>query len=90
MIQAKARMADGRVMILLGLSQGNIDRLKQQQPIHVDPQVLLSVQPGDVIGAITIIYGKTEADMAKMLKDGGMIGTDTIVHAVPKGSRNPT
>jgi hypothetical protein len=90
MIQAKATMPDGRVLILLGLSQGNIDRLKAGRPLHVDPQVLLSVQPGDVIGGITIIYGETEGAIAQLLHDGGMIDRDTVVHAIPKGSGTPT
>jgi hypothetical protein len=90
MIQAKATMADGRVLILLGLSQGNIDRLQQDKPLFVDTQVLLSVQPGEVLGGISIIYGKTEGDIARMLQEGGMLGPETVIHAIPKGSTTPT
>lgn len=90
MIQALATMADGRVLILLGLSQGNIDRLRQGQPLHVDPTVLLGLKPTDVIGGIAILYGETEGAIARALEEAGVITDTTVVKPIPKGSRNPT
>lgn len=90
MIQALATMGDGRTLIMLGLSQGNIDRLQQNRPLHVDPAVLLGLKPTDVIGGIVIFYGKTEGDIAKMLDERGLISQETEVKAIPKGSKTPT
>jgi hypothetical protein len=84
MIQLKAALADGRVLIVLGLSRENIRRLQDGQPIHVDPEVLLGVQPGERIGAIMLFAGETEASMAQMLTEGGLIGQQTTVHTVPR------
>lgn len=84
MLQAKAVMPDGRVMIVLGLSAENIRRLQAGQPIRVDPAVLLSVKPTEVIGAITIFAGESEGTMARLLQDGGLIDKDTTVHALPR------
>lgn len=90
MIQARATMGDGRILIVLGLSQGNLDRLQQEKPIYIETDGLLQVKPGEVIGAITIFYGKTEGDMAKMLQVAGLLDKSTVIHAVPKGSGTPT
>jgi hypothetical protein len=90
MIQARAQMPDGRIMLLFGLSQGNLDRLKQNKPIYIQTPGLLNLQPGEAIGAITILYGETEGDIAQMLTEGGLIDDSTVVHAIPKGSTTPT
>lgn len=87
MIQAKAELQDGRILILLGLSAENIRRLQQNEVIRVDPEVLLSVKPGETIGAITIFAGESEASMAKMLQDQGFISDETIVRALPRGPK---
>lgn len=89
MIQALATMGDGRVVIMLGLSQGNIDRLQDNHPLHVDPAVMLGLKPSDVLGGIVIFYGKTEGDIAKALQHSGLITNETEVKTVHKGSRNP-
>jgi hypothetical protein len=88
MIQALATMGDGRLLVLLGLSQGNIDRLKAGKPIWVDPQVLLQVKPTEVIGGIALVYGATEAAIAKDLET--LFGPETEVKTVPRGSTTPT
>jgi len=90
MIQARLALPDGRILILLGLSDGNLARLKDDQPLRVDPAVLLSLQPGEVVGGIVIVYGKTEGDILRKLEDDGLIGPKTLVRSIPKGSTTPT
>ena len=34
MVKATAKMADGRVLIVMGISEGNVDRLKKGDPIY--------------------------------------------------------
>lgn len=90
MIQALATMGDGRTLIMIGLSQGNIDRLQRQQPIHVDPAVVLGLKATDIIGGILIFYGKSEGDITKVLHESGLITDNTVVRPIPRGSRTPT
>ena len=66
MVKAKATGKDGRAIIVLGISQGNVDRLKAGEPIYFDPAPL-RIAPGTPIGAITLFYGKTDADLAQTL-----------------------
>jgi hypothetical protein len=55
-----------RPFIMLGLSDGNIENLKQGMPIRVD----LAEMGGT--GDILIIYGKTESEMVQALQNAGI------------------
>ncbi len=79
-------MADGRVLIVMGISQGNVDRLKHGEPIYFDPAAL-RIPPGTAIGGITLFYSTDEADLVRTLRT--LIGPDTEVIAVPKGDARP-
>jgi hypothetical protein len=86
MVKATATLADGRVLIVMGISQANIDRLKRGEPIYFDP-AQLRIQPGATIGAITMFYGRDEDELARTLKT--LIGPTTEVIVVPRGDDNP-
>jgi hypothetical protein len=61
MIKANATMKDGRNLVILGLSEGNIQKLKLGKPIQVD------LEPFGGTGAVVILYGSTEADITRDL-----------------------
>jgi hypothetical protein len=65
----------GRMLIGLGLSRENINRLTAGQPIIVRGETL-GVPHMD----ITIMFGETEALLAQEIKTAGLIGPDTIIH----------
>lgn len=60
-------------MILLGLTEGNILRLKNGQPIKVSFVSCGVKQPGSV----AIIYGPTYNDLEGQLRQAGLIGKGT-------------
>ena len=64
----KARSGD---VMVFGLSDLNLQELKKGRPITVDLKDL--ALPG---GKVIIFYGKTEVDMMKELKDGGLLLMD--------------
>ena len=65
---------DGRHVIVLGVSRGNVERLMAGKPIHVTGE---SVGVPE-IASILIFFGETEAAMEAELRDAGVI-TDTTV-----------
>jgi hypothetical protein len=86
MIKATARLKDGRVLLVLGLSEGNVQHLKAGQPIYFDIDAL-KLGPEDRLGIVTVFYGETEATMQTSIK--AMIGPETEVITVPKGDPRP-
>lgn len=68
----KAKIGDDS--ILLGLSRENMKRLTMDQPIKVELSEL------GMKGRIFIVWGETEQDIIKQLKEAGLIGPDTIQH----------
>lgn len=62
-----------RPLAIMGLSEGNIERLRNGHPIHAE---LSSFVPG-LPGAIAVFYGKTEADIEAMLREHGLVGPET-------------
>lgn len=62
-----------RPIIVAGLSDGNIQRLKAGQPIKAE----LRSFGVDLPGILTIFHGPTEADMERMFREGGLIGSNT-------------
>jgi len=86
MVKATAKMSDGRVLIVMGISQGNVARLKHGDPIYFDPAAL-RIDPGTTIGGITLFYGETEAELERTLRT--LIGPQTEVIVVPRGDSKP-
>ena len=86
MVKAQAKGRDGRVVIVMGISEDNIVRLKKGEPIYFDPATL-KIAPGTDIGAISLFYGADDAELARTLKT--LIGPATEVIAVPRGDERP-
>lgn len=87
MVKAMARLSDGRVLLVLGISDGNIARLKNGEPIYFDGAAV-KLEPHEVLGAaVTLFYGKDEAELGRTLKT--LIGPETNVIAVPRGDERP-
>ncbi len=72
MIRFKVTDDFGRVSLGFGLSERNIELLKQSKPIHIDLDEM------GLNASIMIMYGKTETDLMETLKP--FIGKDTVVH----------
>jgi hypothetical protein len=61
-IKARLTTEDGRGVLILGLSEGNIQQLKAGKPIMFDASAF------GVDGEVYIMYGKTELDICNELK----------------------
>lgn len=71
MIRASVKSEAGRTMILLGLEEGNVDRLRKGMPIHIHADEL------GFAGEIVIILGKDVTDLTEQLAP--LIGPETSV-----------
>jgi len=87
MLKGFAKMADGRGLIVLGISQVNVDRLQKGEPISFDPGQL-HIVPGTAIGGITLFYGATDAELMRTVKT--LIGPQTEMISVPRGDAKPS
>jgi len=67
MIKFTAKTGDGRDLIMIGLSELNIEKLKQGMPIAIEGKDL-----GMPTLMVSIFYGKTEKDMYNELKAAGI------------------
>ena len=63
MIKFKAKSKDGNTLVGLGLSEGNIKRLKAKQPILIRGTEL------NIDHDISIMYGETEESLKEELKE---------------------
>ncbi len=73
MLKAKATLGDGSSLIIFGLSDRNLELLREGRPIQFDGQKL------GINGQVVILYGRTEADIVKDIQENmGM--------AVPAGT----
>jgi hypothetical protein len=63
MIKARGTKPDGGEFVLLGLSHGNLDRLRNGEPIMFDGR------PYGIPMDVVIMAGETEARIAAMLTD---------------------
>jgi hypothetical protein len=63
MIKFGASGDKGRRLIGLGLSAGNVQRLKEGKPIHLHADEM------GFVGDIVIFYGETEDDMVRQLHE---------------------
>ena len=80
MIKAAAKLSDGSVLLVLGLSGENIRRLQAGDPIAFDI-ASVGLPATERVRQITIFYGATEADCYRQIRS--LISDKTIVHAVP-------
>lgn len=72
MIKLGATLNNGRKLLLLGITEGNVTRLREGKPIHIHCEDLNL--PGV---EIVITLGATEDDLAKQFKP--LIGPQTTV-----------
>lgn len=80
MIKATATMANGRTLLVIGLSFGNLDRFRQQPGdtfIRID-----GADSGGLPIDVMIFSGETEAHLAKLIEP--MIGSDTKINISDK------
>jgi hypothetical protein len=82
MITARATGEDGREIIVLGITKGNIERLQQGQPIDVRAESHPGF-PEKLV--ICIFYGEDERALTEQLKP--LLGEETKVIGVPRGYR---
>lgn len=78
MIQAKATTPDGLTIFIFGLSEANVDRLKNGEFISVDHAKL-----GEQ-GETVIFYGPTELLIKKKLEEAGLLGPNAVVTEDPR------
>ena len=79
MITARATGADGKEIIVLGVTRENLQRLEQGHPIKVSAEKHAGFPPNLVV---VIFYGDTERAIVEQLKP--MIGDATKIIAVPR------
>jgi len=68
-------------VFILGLSQENITRLINGEPIRLRPETHPGVPQG---WDIFILYGQTEGEMIKQLVRGGSVDMDTKIKKDPR------
>lgn len=68
----------GRTLIGLGISAGNVQRLKEGKPIHIHLEELNLPWKADIM----IMYGETEQALADELEE--FISPETVVHKESK------
>lgn len=68
--------ADGKTILLLGLSAANVERLEADDPIRISRESHGVVIPEDLV--ILIMHGDTEAAIEARLRQMGVIGDGTI------------
>lgn len=76
----KASRQGNHPMIIAGLSEDNIRRLKNDQPIKVPLRSFGVSLPGD----LTIVYGETELEIGRRMKEQGLINEDSQGLTDPK------
>lgn len=75
MIKATGVGPNGRPLLVIGLSWGNLDRLRAGP---LDDYIPINGQEMDIPFDVMIISGKTEADMADLMKNA--LTPDAKVH----------
>jgi len=65
MIKALGKTAEGRALIILGLSRANMDKLAKDKPIQIDLAKDLGIEGG---GIVLLVGGETEAAIQAQLE----------------------
>jgi hypothetical protein len=83
MIKAMAAGPDGKTVLVIGLSWGNLDRFRAD-PLntHIRIDGAEMGLPLDII----IMSGRTEAEMGEFMAE--FIGPDTTIHVDPRSARD--
>lgn len=76
MFKAKALLDNGTTLLVMGITAGNVDRLKQGQPIAFNTADL-HIAPGETVSHVTLFYAETEAELARVVRT--LIGPETVV-----------
>ncbi len=71
-----------RLLLILGLTKMNVERLKAGQPIRIRREVHGEGIPQG--WEIMICYGETEQHLYQQFKAQGLMGEDTKVHKDPR------
>ena len=85
MIFAHLNQADGKPLFIFGLSEENLQRLRQGQPITFDMQERAGAEHAPP-GRVLICWGKTEDAIAQewqelfFRKGGSLTGTHVVDH----------
>ena len=69
MIKFSGKNRDGRLVFGFGISEENVKRLKDDNPILINLEDL-----SDVVGDVVIFYGETEEQMEEKLRALGIGG----------------
>ncbi len=69
MVGGRGRTNDGKTFLVLGLSEGNLERLRDGRPMHLTHKPHPFI-PEDLM--ILIFSGQTEEAMAAQLHDAGI------------------
>jgi hypothetical protein len=81
MVKFKVQKENGRILIGLGITSGNVDNLKKGHPILVNGEEL---QIGTI--DLTIFYGETERSIFNELQKGKLLPPDMKFEDYMKGS----
>jgi hypothetical protein len=73
MIRALGTLGGKRTLIC-GLSEGNLERLRQNKPILLN---LDDMDPGVRIEQVMICWGQTEQSLVELFSSGGLINEET-------------
>jgi hypothetical protein len=82
MLIATTQSKEGHKVLILGLSQRNIELLQQGRPIHKDGS------EAGLDSDVLILYGKTDEDLVRELTP--LIGPDTRITRRPENPMNQT
>ena len=74
-----ATLADGRPLIVIGLSSKNLDMLRARRPCLINMDELGGK------GEVAIMWGETEQAIWDEMKQAGMVSDQTEVRNYPEG-----
>lgn len=79
------RQAGGKTYLLAGLSDGNIERLTNGEPIRVSRESHGLGCPEEIV--LMIVHGATEDALQRALEDQGIIRDHTQKHDLRKNQK---
>ena len=72
MITFSGKNNRGRPLLGFGLSEKNLEKLREGLPIHLHADEM------GFAGDVLIFYGKTEDDLAKQMIEGGFVEKEVV------------
>lgn len=76
MICANGKTAGGGALLLIGLSDANVDELRKGRPIHMTRHTHPAVPEGLTV---LLIHGTTEQAMYEVLKEAGVLDGARVI-----------